>query len=768
MIVVPQRRTGCHNPLANWLCLAFLCFSFTGTVQPLSAASTNSLPTLDEALWSKKDAWGLAAMRQPNGPSYEFFRDLLPPLRYVNAMFHHYPIVLSAPGSLKKARLVSNGSAVNPRAGLKTWRESGFPVMFMVGNGTNAFGEDLRKLQGPHYEKGYLPIVLLSYESEGNTYGEETFASVDSGAAEYGVVFTRFKLNAGKNGKVSVRVDAKGPFVIVGDSVCNTEGEILVRFDKKWNWNAAKQMLASSLEKGESAALMIASKPMPVNLPGKKRSGSFDYEKERKRCETVWQDLLDRGMQLEVPEPIVNNAWRSLQIGNFIMVEGDKPNYSWGNAYERLYQAECGDMARAFLLWGYTDEARRMIPPLLDYTRDKLQFHNAGFKLQTLSHYYWLTRDVNFINAMRGRWVKEVKRIAEGREQESGLAPRENYCGDISTPVYSLHSNAAGWRGLRDFSAVLDEVGEHGEANRLAGMSRDYRQKIFAAVDKSERKDVQPHFLPIAMFGEEKPYDPLTSSMLGSYWNLIAPYVLGSGLFGPGSEREKSMLDYLQDKGGILMGMIRFDQHSGLFANSEAVDDLYGLRYVTTLLRLDQPDRALVSFYGKLAHGMTRDTFIGAEGTGLRATDEFGRPMYLPPNSAANAHFLWTLRYLLIQDWDMDDNGTPDTLRLLFATPRQWLRDGQTIRIEHAPTAFGEVSVVAHSHLKLGEVTVDVTAPKRQMPKQTLLRIRLPDGRKVISARVGSQKLSADDQGTVDISGFKGKFTVHLQAGGPL
>src|SRR4051794_26109140 len=64
------------------------------------------LPSLDEALNSREDVWGLAAMRQTNGPSYEFFKDLLPPLRYVNAAFRYYPIILSGPGSAQKARLV--------------------------------------------------------------------------------------------------------------------------------------------------------------------------------------------------------------------------------------------------------------------------------------------------------------------------------------------------------------------------------------------------------------------------------------------------------------------------------------------------------------------------------------------------------------------------------------------------------------------------------------------------------------------------------------
>ena len=118
-------------------------------------------------------------------------------------------------------------------------------------------------------------------------------------------------------------------------------------------------------------------------------------------------------------------------------------------------------------------------------------------------------------------------------------------------------------------------------------------------------------------------------------------------------------------------------------------------------------ERAQVSFYGKLAQGMTRNTFLSAEGTGLRPLDEFGRPMYLPPTSSGSGFFLHLLRSLLVQDFDSDGDGKPDTLRLLFATPRRWLENGQTIKVENAPTAFGPLSLRVQSKLNRGEIVVE-------------------------------------------------------------
>ena len=226
----------------------------TGAIQtrPLPTKKSKPLPSLDEALNSKEDVWGLAAMRQSNGPSYEFFKDLLPPLRYVNAAFRYYPIILSGPGSPQKARLVSNGSTLNPRANLATWKESGIPITFLVGDGTNVFGEDLRKLHGPVYAQGYLPIVQLSYEQGGAVYEEETFASIEPGADAYGIAFTEFKVTEGRDGTISAQIESKSPLTIREGCVCNRSGEALVKFGEKWKWDGVRQTLTALLRKGKT------------------------------------------------------------------------------------------------------------------------------------------------------------------------------------------------------------------------------------------------------------------------------------------------------------------------------------------------------------------------------------------------------------------------------------------------------------------------------------------------------------------------------------
>ena len=711
--------------------------------------------TLPMVLESGRDLWGEAAMRLPDGPSYEFFTGLIPPMRYCNAEFRHYPIVLSAPGSECKARLVSNGSAVNARANLKTWREVGFPVTFSVGKDREPFGSDLRRLDGPRCERGYLPIVRIDYSHSGAVYSQEAFAGTDPVLARNGIVLVRFTLLKGARGLVAARFGVDGHIGVSKTSAVDEKGNLLALFDPAWRWDSGSRELRAELTQGESAILGIVSSP--ALLAGVR----LDYDAGRRRSIRTWESILARAMRVDVPEQIVNRAWRSALAGSFSLVKGDLMCYSAGNQYEKIYVQEGLDAVRSLMLWGFAEEARRLMVPILDFKREGLLFHQAGLKLQMLSNYYWLTRDSEYLKQNRDRWALQADRIINGREAESGLFPREQYCGDIATPVYSLNSNANAWRGLRDFAAVLAEIGDREQSKRCAESAAAFRPAILRAVEKSEVRLADSLFVPVALFGDEKPYGIAPATRLGGYYDLMAPLVLGSWVLGCESERTTGMLDYLHRHGGICMGMVRCHPQNEMYRVKQGIDNLYSLRYVLTLLRRDEVDRALVSFYGKLAQGFTRDTFIDGETAGIVPDDEFGRPTYMPPNSAGNGFFLTMLRYLLVQDWDVDDDGVPDTLRLAFATPRRWLADGKSIRIERAPTAFGEVSLAMRSDLVSGEILAEVTAPPR-VPYRLLLRARPPAGWRVTGANVRTKGLPVDDRGTVDLSGHHGRFVVRF------
>ncbi|MCX7429049.1 MAG: hypothetical protein NTW96_25910 [Planctomycetia bacterium] len=676
------------------------------------AFARDRLPTIDEIIEAKTDTLGEAAIRQPGGPSYEFFAKAMPPLRYVNAAFRHYPIVLAAPRNGCKARLVSNGSAINAKGNLSTWQDVGFPVSFCVGPKEVAFGDDLERLDGPRLADGYLPIVGMSYRDGDTTYRQEVLVSVEPGLADHGVVFVRFSLDGGQAGKVTARITPSEPLHQVGRELRDSREDVFVGTGPNWQWDPAKQTLSATVTPDGEAVLAVCTAAIPKLPAGSLVPSGDEYRKQREQCVAVWRELLGKGVTLDVPETVVNNAWRAALAANFTVVTGATVNYSAGNAYQTEYITEGSRTARAFMLFGFIGQSQPMLLSLLDHSIPEHKYAVTGWKLRTLAHYYWLTRDAEFVRANRHRWEPLVKLILDDLDPQTGLTPKDYYASDIAKPVWNLKTNANCWRGVRDVAAMLRDMGEPNP--RLEERARQYRQAIFEAVDKSVHRDFDPPFVPNALLDDvEKPYESLTASATGSYWCLVANDMLGAGVFDAQPQTAAWILDTLQRRGGVCMGMLRFDQHSKLFANERGVDDNYTTGYTLHLLRHDDVDRALVSFYGKLAQGFTRDTFVGGEGTGLDPLDKHGRPMYLPPCTAGNAFFLWTLRHLLVQD-------------------------------------------------SQGELLARIALPPRR-PKRTLLRARVPEGWKAVSANVGGTPLTVDESGAVDLSKQIGPITVRFQ-----
>lgn len=762
----------------------------TRVLAVLAAAVVSStaepLASFEQAVISSRDEWGEAAMRQTNGPSYEFFKDLLPPPRYVNTDFRYYPIVLSAPHAKVKARIISNGSGVNLRAGARSWLEPGIPVTFRVGPDEFRFGDILNRLHHPTLADGYLPIVEIRYEHGteaskylpptnsvpepphlqlgfehmSNVYAIEAFASTDDDLAEHGVVFAKFSLANGSNGNITVHIDPR-PNKFTNGFIVDTDGQGIVWLER--TWNMARGSAHARIGTNKFATIAIATKPFAADeLKALTASGKFNYEAQRKQCADTWNRLLARGMNAEVPEPVVNNAWRALLIQDMSIILDDKMNYSAGNAYQKMYAAESTDSALPMLAWGQEQEMRDVFDGIMNVKDDRLPHHFAGHKLSDAVAYYWQTRDLEFIKARRPLWQKYLDSILNGRTGDHGLLPKENYCTDIEEPCYSLTANATCWSAVRDMVPILEDLGDTEQATKVAAFAADFKQKILAAVEENLHRETIPPFIPMGMYSTEQTHDPIWNTRIGGYWDLISGYVIDSRIF-DGTEKETWLPTYYQQHGGFFMGLTRSGTPNHTFwTGQHRTNPLYGTRYIVDCLRRDDVERALVSFYGMLAHGFTRNTFIGAEGCSIQPLDEGGRFFYCPPNTAANGQWLSVLRNILVQDWDADNDGRPDTLRLAFGTSKRWLEDGKIIKVERAPTAFGPVSYRIESHIANGNVTANVELPTRNKANQILFRARVPDGWHVTGATVDNRELKVDNNGSADLTGLQGKLTINF------
>ena len=167
--------------------------------------------------------------------------------------------------------------------------------------------------------------------------------------------------------------------------------------------------------------LAVLTRPLPPPLA--LHSSRVFHERSGSACLGRWKAWLGRGSALTIPEPVVQDAWRSLVVGNFLIAVGDRMHYSAGNAYDHLYEAECGDATRALMLYGFADEARRMVMPMLEFNRQATRFHVAGHKLQLLAHYYWVTRDAEALRAWEPIWGPVIEFIVSSRRRRTACCP---------------------------------------------------------------------------------------------------------------------------------------------------------------------------------------------------------------------------------------------------------------------------------------------------------------------------------------------------------
>jgi hypothetical protein len=153
---------------------------------------------------------------------------------------------------------------------------------------------------------------------------------------------------------------------------------------------------------------------------------------------------------------------------------------------------------------------------------------------------------------------------------------------------------------------------------------------------------------------------------------------------------------------------------------------------------------------------MTPGTFVGGEAASVAPVGgSYLRTSYLPPNGASNGAFLTKLRLMLVHETRGAD-GEPDGLQLGFATPRAWLAPGKRIVARRMPTSAGPVSFELDARAASVDATVRVP-PRRRLSK-LVLRLRLPNGRRVTAVQVGGRTLSRFDgsTGTIDLTGLGG------------
>jgi hypothetical protein len=514
-----------------------------------------------------------------------------------------------------------------------------------------------------------------------------------------------------------------------------------------------------------------------------------DYESARRAFEESWSRELRAGAQVRLPSAEWMqriDSWQS-QVAAITRVHyqgAERLSYG-ANFYQAYFGPEEGWPVVALAQWGRGEEAKRQAEILLSAeSRDKSNVHHQsrnGTAAWYAAEVARLTHDAAWLEKIAPALVENAEwTIAARKSTENnpslltrGLLPAHIYGGDIRDPATSLYASMVCYKGLVETADVFRQLGtpeRRRQAERFQAEAEKLRRRLAAVMHAVIDESTTPPFLPLALEipslddRNEGPYERLTESRLGNYWNLFAPSVLELGLTLDDRGRPNDvLLDYMATHGGLWASLPRFNN---------GLDAAYSIGVLRELQRRSMRDatyrpQALAGLEAFFLHAASRNGYTIPEVAGLfpdrldRAANERlvrespwsfgmydaerylgGHISFTEPLGAAAGEALWLIREALVSE-GRDENGLANGELFLFSTvPSEWFAEWKEIVFDDFPTAYGTISVRTRSQIESrGRVAVEYRFERLPGVKCESVRIRVvPPGHPPQERTIGGDK----------------------------
>ncbi|MCW5940819.1 MAG: hypothetical protein KIS66_01215 [Fimbriimonadaceae bacterium] len=576
-----------------------------------------------------------------------------------------------------------------------------------------------------------------------------------------------------------------------GCTVRNAKGEIVFASTAPGVWEGTERenrfLVHLDLAPNESKELAFAfpnvDAPIATMPP-------FDAGSAEGRFAAWWTKALGGPGSISVPEEPLNDVLRNLVAQSLIIaLDGDEVRYG-AYFYETYFGVEEGWPAVALAQYGHPEPAKKIAEIMLsDVHMDKANHHHqyrnglAPWYAVTVAR---ITRDDDWLRRI---WPKleaaaewTIRVTSENKDPAyGGILPRHVYGGDIGNPAYSFYSNATCWRGLYDTAIAAERLGLADKAERYRSAADRYRTRLLELADNLVDRSTGLPFLPMAFEvgagatyrKSEPPYAFLAAHVLigdlwtylGNYWNLFAPLLLEVRLFPEGDPRGRWIPDYMEQRAGVLNGLVRFDL---------GYDSVYGKGYTESLLEQGRRDEFLTALYGLFGHALSRNFAVMPEVSKVFDLRTDNVAMYREyrrmrwnyfyrfvgpwlegwqgqegdPLAAGAGMALQVMRMAVVREDYVTD--PPVALRLLDGAPLQWFEPGKRIVVNETNTFFGPVSLDCRASAR--GLALVVTVPS-EVPYR--LRLPSPDGRPT-TIRVDGETVRADADDSVSLKGTGG------------
>jgi len=601
--------------------------------------------------------------------------------------------------------------------GLKDYRGGaritpGNSIQLATGAVTLGFGRDLTPLSRKQTKllmDGYLPIILLSASDGPVRYDFTIWATPLPTVKDWQKAFDW--PTEGENFLVWVLAKA------TNTGAAAAEAKVRVQQSRA---GAEAQLMKWSLEPGRSAEGVVRLPFAPDAA-----AAAFDKEDARlwlDRTATYWRDLLAKGARIQVP---CEKATQTLLAAHVCqLIANDHGEVHGGEGfYDEFYIRDGAYQVMELEEAGLTDASRKAVEFYLRAQRpdgrfetQAGQFDANGQAVWALWQFYKITGDRAWLERaypqMRkaADWTMQARRRAPADSPFAGLLPAAPADGEnlwdgkhhiVGYDIWNL-------RGVLCTADAAARLGKKDDAEALTREAGEYR----AAIDAAWKRTQLPHFPP----SWEKD---------GTHWGDTET-LWPTELFAADDPRIAASIDEVRHRfaGGFVEGTMRW------VGQEDAIHPYMSAYTTMDSLARGEDEQVVEDFYWYLLHSTAAHAF--PEGIFYKRRVAWGDTI---PHVTGACNFAIMLRHMLVHE-------RGDELHLLAAVPDGWLGEGRQIRVERAPTHFGQMDLVVTG--KAGGVQVDLRKPTREKPRRIVLH--LPKSRPLIGTLDGVEVAQRRDQ----------------------
>lgn len=456
------------------------------------------------------------------------------------------------------------------------------------------------------------------------------------------------------------------------------------------------------LAAGASRALIFKMPVQPIAVADQAnvqalREATFDAALQR--TVNYWQQMIDSGTQIELPEAKVANTFRANLIYDLMAIDHSGDDYIQTVnklQYHAFWLRDGTHIMNAYDETGHFDAARECLPFFLKmqnadglFLSQNGQYDGWGQALWAFGRYYELSHDRAFAAQVFPAVKRAVAWLHQAREADPmHLMPAANPHDDEFTEKTAHVTGHNFWAlvGLRSAIELANGSGASQDAADFQHEYDDYSRTLMVALRAVAAKN--GGYIPA---GIDVPGGQDWGNMNTLYPKILLspsdPLVTGT-LQHTRAEYAEGVMTYA----GLL-------HHYITMKNTEA-----------EIVRGEQQE-VVGDLYAILVH--TSSTQAGWEyGVEPWGTRDFGRD--LAPHGWFAADYIALIRNMLVREQGND-------LHLLSVLSPAWTKPGDAVELKNAPTEFGSVGLKAG--FRAGGMDLDLHVDLQKTPQRIVLHV---------------------------------------------